>query len=67
MNNDNVGEGAEQVTLSSCGEGMAMDEASDYGVENATARVGRGFRTRGPETSRGDEANGGAGTLPHRF
>ena len=33
---DDVGEGAERATLSSCGEWKVMDEAGDYGGEVAT-------------------------------
>ena len=43
-------EGAEQATLSSCGEWTTMDEAGDYGAGSATSRVGVSFGTRLPET-----------------
>ena len=47
---DDVGEGAERATLSTCGKRTAMDEADIYGAMDATSRVGESFGTRLPET-----------------
>jgi hypothetical protein len=46
----NMGEGAEQATLSSCGKRTAVEEADGYGVGSATSRVGECFETRWLET-----------------
>ena len=45
-------EGAEQATLSTCGERTAMDEAGNYG-----------FGTWRPESSKEEEASGGAASF----
>jgi hypothetical protein len=49
-NDSNMGQGAEQATLSSCGKRTALEEADGYGVRSATPRVGECFGTRWPET-----------------
>ena len=45
-----MGEGAEQATLSSCGKRTAVEEADGYGAGSATSRVGKCFGTRWIET-----------------
>ena len=62
-NDDDMGEGAERATLSSCGEWTAKDEAGDYKAESATSKVGGRFGARRPKTSSGEEASGGAATF----
>ena len=42
---EDVGEGAERETLSSCGKRTAMEEADIYGAMDATSRVGESFGT----------------------
>jgi hypothetical protein len=44
-----VGEGAEQATLSSGGKRTAVEKAGDYEADGATSRVGGNFGTRLPE------------------
>jgi hypothetical protein len=78
-----VGEGAEQATLLSCGKRTAVEEADGYRAESATSRVGECFGTRLPETFYEDfarlleaceiklddeeETSGGAATLHTSF
>jgi hypothetical protein len=45
-----MGEGAEQATLSACGKRTAVEEADSYGAESATSRVGECFGTQLPAT-----------------
>jgi hypothetical protein len=45
-----IGEGAEQATLSSCGKRMTVEEADGYRAGSATSRVGESFETQLPET-----------------
>ena len=47
---DDVGEGVERATLSSCGKRTVTDKAKIYGAMGATLRVGVSFGTRLPET-----------------
>jgi hypothetical protein len=48
--NDDMGEGAEQATLSACGKRTAVEEADNYGTGSATSRVGESFGMWLPET-----------------